>query len=443
MRISKQKKRFCSDSSLTSDNPPELLSLMITPFHFCYWFYSKCIRMPPLANCRTIQNGLAIPRPGFSYPIRCCTISHYAAVVLVLLQLVAVLASFSSSDFQGPFIRRYGITLCADNLSFETSNTSISASQVYLNDEPCTNGTLGLRLATYETEVSGQLGASLSAERGVGDVYVIDVVDELKCSDRAFIDQTWFTFVKPDNNVTINWVRVFGTNDTSLQAATGGSGDFTFQSGVSYVVINSVCLYSSLSESEYDDLRGEACFPADTSVSLHDGGKKRIQKLSIGDHVAYPSNPSHSCTVIGWTHWRPFVLSSFLRFTVTSGHILTVSPRHFVHTSDGMRPARTIRVGDYLQVVSNDIVRSMSVLSIKNVRRNGLFNVQTSCGDIIADDFLCSSYTEAVPPIIAHALLLPARIATYGRFDLLAWTWLFEDTRRNAEIHGREPYMVT
>lgn len=399
--------------------------------------------MPPPTNCRTIQNGLAIPRPGFSYPKRCCAISHYAAVFLVLLQLVAVLGSFSSSDFQATFVRRYGITSCPDNLSFETSNSSIVASQVYLNDEPCTNGTLALRLATYETEVSGQLGASLSAERGLGDVYVIDVVDELKCSGTVFIDQTWFTFVKPDNNVTINWVRMFGTNDTRLQAATGGSGNFTFQSGVSYVVINSICLYSSLSESEYDDLRGEACFPADTSVSLYDGGRKRIQKLSIGDRVASSTNPSHSCTVIGWTHWRSFIRSSFLRFTVTSGHILTVSPRHFVHTSDGMRPARTIRVGDHLQVFLNNIIQSMPVLSIEEVRRIGLFNVQTSCGDIIADGFLCSSYTEAVPPIIAHALLLPARIATYGGFDLLAWTWLFEDARHDAEIHSQEPFLVS
>lgn len=403
--------------------------------HPSHYRPSDYIRMPLLTNYRTIQYHLALPCPGFSYSIRSCTASYYAVVVLVLIQIISVLASFSVSDFQGPFIRRYGITSCGDNLSFETSkNNSIEPSQVFVEGQACTSGTLKLQLATYKVEESGKLGASLTGERGLGDVYVIDVVRQLECSNTQFNDEAWFTFVKPDIDVTISWTRAFGSNGTKLQVATG-KDEFTLEANVSYVIINSVCLYSSLSKDEYDKLRGEACFPADTSISLHGGSKKRIQKLSIGDRIATPSNPSYPCSVIGWTHWRPSSLSHFLRLTVTDGQVLTVSPRHFVYTGDRIRPARTISVGDQLILVSNDTAKSVSVVSIENLIRNGLFNVQTSCGDIVADNFLCSSYTEAVPPITAHALLLPIRAAAYGRFDVLAWTRLFEDARRKVQTH--------
>lgn len=352
--------------------------------------------------------------------------------MFALLQVLTVIASFSKTDFRKPFVLRYGITLCADNLLFEPtdSNLSLAPSQVYVNEQACTAGILDVRLANYIEEESGQLGASLTGERDVGDVYVIDVVDQLKCPQVSFNQVAWFTFVEPNSNVEFSWARAFGRNDTTLQVATKNA-TFTFQSNISYVVIGSKCLYSELSEGEYDAQRGEECFPADTAVSMSNGRKERIQKLSIGDRLVSPSDPLHTCTVTGWTHWRPHIISYFVRITVTDGHALTVSLGHFVYTSNGVRPARTIGVGDHMQIVLNGVAHPLPVVSIEKVQRKGLFNVQTSCGDMIADDFVCSTYTEAVSPITAHALLTPFRIVSNYGYDVLSWTQLFDDMRPN------------
>lgn len=346
-----------------------------------------------------------------------------------LLQFTASIASFSTVDFKGPFVRRHGISNCPDNLSFETNNTELSPSNVIAGGQPCTSGILKVSMATYDAETSGVLGANLYSERGVGDVYVIDVVETLMCPEFRFSDRAWITLAKPSANVTIDWNRIFRSNDTTFQISTNSS-TFTLESNISYVFVGSDCLYSRLSDEEAKAQLGEACFPANEQVMMHDGRLSPIQNLKVGDSLASRSSMS-PCSVIGWTHWRPSVLRPFIQIKAENGRSLIVSHRHFVYLCDTLHPARMIKVGDCIRFVSNGLYNQTTVISIAHVWRRGVFNAQTTCGDIVVNDFMCSTYTEAIAgsPLAAHALLLPIRAAAHRWPDLLAWTHLFEDER--------------
>ena len=51
------------------------------------------------------------------------------------------------------------------------------------------------------------------------------------------------------------------------------------------------------------------------------------------------------------------------------------------------------------------------VTGVDVVERVGLYNPQTVAGDIFVDGVLASTYTTAVEPELAHALLTPLRAA--------------------------------
>jgi hypothetical protein len=67
--------------------------------------------------------------------------------------------------------------------------------------------------------------------------------------------------------------------------------------------------------------------------------------------------------------------------------------------------------------------------SVTRVRRAGLYNPQTIAGDVVVDGMLIATYTTAVEPAVAHALLLPFR---------LTQVWIFQDRvrerRRAADV---------
>jgi hypothetical protein len=54
---------------------------------------------------------------------------------------------------------------------------------------------------------------------------------------------------------------------------------------------------------------------------------------------------------------------------------------------------------------------------VELVRGVGLYNPQTLHGDIVVDGVRASTYTEAVDPVFAHAVLAPVR-AVYRWFGV-------------------------
>ncbi|PXF43792.1 Desert hedgehog protein B [Gracilariopsis chorda] len=158
---------------------------------------------------------------------------------------------------------------------------------------------------------------------------------------------------------------------------------------------------------------GRECFPAAATVTLEDGSAKRMDALHVGDSVLVSTNeqggPVYS-HIFMFSHQDRSTISSFVSIETSHGQTLQVSPGHFVYIDGRLSPAREVRVGDVLtsHVGREQVIRARSVSTL---RARGLYNPQTIHGDLVVNGVQVSTYTTAVKPVAATALMAPIRAA--------------------------------
>ena len=173
----------------------------------------------------------------------------------------------------------------------------------------------------------------------------------------------------------------------------------------------------SATEEEEDD--GSVCFPASASVELENGETKTMDKVNIGDKVKV-SNGLYS-EVFMFTHKMADIKSDFVNVETTSGVSLKLTKGHFLYVNGAMTAAKTIKVGDSLELGNGG---STVVTSVSMEQSTGLYNPQTVHGDIIVNGVRVSTYTTTVEPMAAHSLLAPFR-ALFFKLNLA--TMLFDN----------------
>jgi hypothetical protein len=152
---------------------------------------------------------------------------------------------------------------------------------------------------------------------------------------------------------------------------------------------------------------GAACFPADATATLASGATVRMDALAVGDRVAVGGGAFSP--VFLFTHRAGGGAHEFVRVTTASGAVLRATPGHYVHVAGrGLVAAGAVRVGDRLRLGGGALT---PVVSLARVRAAGLFNPQTLSGEIVVDGIVASTYTTAVAPAVAHAVLAPLRAA--------------------------------
>jgi preprotein translocase subunit YajC len=161
-----------------------------------------------------------------------------------------------------------------------------------------------------------------------------------------------------------------------------------------------------------------SCFPAESTVQMESGEHKRMDKLEVGDRVLVGDGTfSH---VFMFTHKvDDEVGREFVRITTDSDNTVVATEGHYIPTvGNGLSTAGSLCVGDQLFVSgSGGGFTSATVTSTERVTRTGLYNPQTVRGDIVVDGIVASTYTTAVEPRLAHAILTPLR-ALYLWFDV-------------------------
>jgi desert hedgehog len=162
-----------------------------------------------------------------------------------------------------------------------------------------------------------------------------------------------------------------------------------------------------------------SCFPAGATVEVASGGLKRMDELAAGDRV-HVGRGVYS-DVFMFTHKSVDAVAEFVQIETTSGHVLRASAGHYLYVNGQLAAAATVRPGDTLVLGSGAWTTASSVSVEAGV---GLFNPQTLHGDIVVNAVLCSTYTRALEPTLAHAALAPAR-ALYKWFG--AYTPSFDD----------------
>ena len=161
------------------------------------------------------------------------------------------------------------------------------------------------------------------------------------------------------------------------------------------------------------------CFPGDAHVVVKDRGEIAIRDLRIGDCVQVGTRGDCS-RVYAFSHRLHKGTFDFLAIETVSGQTLRATAGHFVYVNDNLRAARDVKPGD---VVWDAHGKSTMVKKITSVRLQGLFNPHTISADIVVDGLRASTFTEAVKPTVANALLTPIRAGfAMCRFDVSGGT---------------------
>jgi hypothetical protein len=209
-------------------------------------------------------------------------------------------------------------------------------------------------------------------------------------------------FFSPKKGLDVNLTATLGGN---APLAANATGDFTFGADRDYLIVGAECIYSRRSL-----FHGSACFPATATVTLASGAAVPVSSLSTGDSV-HVGRGEYS-PVFLWTH-RDAAAAPARAYVqlVTARGALTLTAGHYVYVNGDLSApvaASAVRVGDAL--VAGDGGRA-AVVAVRAAAGAGLYNPQTLHGDIVVDGVVTTTYTSAVPPAAAHALLAPLRWA--------------------------------
>lgn len=160
----------------------------------------------------------------------------------------------------------------------------------------------------------------------------------------------------------------------------------------------------------------DTCFPADAEVTTADDDVKQMGQLAVGDKVHVGSNQFDD--VFLFTTKIEAATSKFVSLaTAATEKPLRLTESHYLYVNGELAQAGTVKVGDMLTLANGN---KAAVTEVSAAWAPGLYNPHTLNGDIVVDGILTSTYTGAVNPTLAHALLLPLRQmysagATFGQ----------------------------
>lgn len=145
------------------------------------------------------------------------------------------------------------------------------------------------------------------------------------------------------------------------------------------------------------------CFPATAKVELENGKTKSMDQLVVGDSVRV--GPNEFSEVYYFSTEMTDVTTKFVKITTANAE-LQLTQNHFLYVNGELQTASEVKAGDV--VVLADGTKS-PVTAVDSAWGPGLYNPHTLNGDIVVDGVKTSTYTEAVHPRLAHALLMPLR----------------------------------
>lgn len=220
------------------------------------------------------------------------------------------------------------------------------------------------------------------------------------CGDVETPANTPYLFIAPKNDIVIN---------------AAAKPPVALKAGVDNMVsVNkeALCVYSRKRtkaakpvKDTLDKIKDVAsCFPADATVTLAAGGRKRMDAVRVGDVVL--AAPGVYSPVFALTHADAGATAEFARLCTCCGECLRLTPGHYIHANGGLVAAGAVRVGD--EVVGASGMRK-KIVSVGREEGTGLYNPQTLHGDVVVDGILSSTYTTAVEAGVAHGLLTPVR----------------------------------
>lgn len=206
----------------------------------------------------------------------------------------------------------------------------------------------------------------------------------------------------PDRSVCLLTTERFAADKTPPPSLTSGGGSPANQEAGSDASPTAAPTPIAAAQDE-----GGSCFPASAKVALAGGRTVRMDEVATGDELAV----THTTTsrVFGWSHRVTSRTTTFVSLTaVHSSTPLLLSPSHYLYVNGRLVAASTVAVGDMLTLADGS---PSAVTAVGRVAEAGLYAPHTLHGELVVGGVRVSSYTQAVHPTVAHALLAPARVA--------------------------------
>lgn len=147
-----------------------------------------------------------------------------------------------------------------------------------------------------------------------------------------------------------------------------------------------------------------SCFPGDATVELASGAVARMDEVAVGDVVKVGSG--ELSRVFMFTHKSAGVESDFIALETATGARVVLTNGHYIYANGELIAAGAVRAGDVLALAEGGESR---VVTGSVIRGRGLYNPQTLHGDVAVNGVVASTYTTAVEPALAHAVLAPLR----------------------------------
>jgi hypothetical protein len=161
---------------------------------------------------------------------------------------------------------------------------------------------------------------------------------------------------------------------------------------------------AALEEETIDNCKVKCgCFPATSTVELESGKHINMDQLQLGDKVRV--GPAEFSEVYFFSTEMAETTSKFVKLVTKSGAV-TMTQGHYLYVNGALKVASDVQVGDNI-VLGNGT--HVAVTEVSSLWAPGLYNPHTLHGDIVVDGIHTSTYTDAVHPTLAHALMSPLR----------------------------------
>jgi len=147
------------------------------------------------------------------------------------------------------------------------------------------------------------------------------------------------------------------------------------------------------------------CFPAAATVLLEGGARRAMSELQVGDRVQVGDNEFSD--VYMFSHSIPKAEAEYVSTTTEARTTVRLTASHYLYVNGGLSPAGSVVTGDKV-VLANGT--ATGVVSVSASWSAGIYNPHTLHRDIVVDGVLTSTYTTAVHPTVAHAVLAPLRM---------------------------------
>lgn len=259
-------------------------------------------------------------------------------------------------------------------------------------------------------------GTKCAGDEGYPSIpYAACCENDMTCGFPLVSAGTWGRYCLPATAVTTNKTEVVSaaptttvegaTTTVAATTVTDKDGKVITTTTIPVKTDASGSTITSTTTNKTDD--GSVCFPAGATVELENGDVVRMSSISVGDVVKVGLN--RYSRVFMFTHKLSDTVHKFVTLHTASGVSLSLTKGHYLYVNDVLSAASTVSIGDRLTLGSGE---TSPVVAVETTTASGLFNPQTIDGNIVVNGVLSSTYTTAVEPSFAHALLAPLRLVS-------------------------------